>query len=100
MTTLDPTPIAPTATTPPKTLGILSLVFGIVAIVTGFQAAFGVAAVVLGILALRREPDSRGMAIAGIVTGAVTWVLIALGIALALFFLPLAGALPWLPWTD
>jgi nucleoside permease NupC len=82
---------------PVRTLGILSLVFGVAAIVTGFQLAFGVAAVVLGVLALRREPASRTLAIAGIVTGAVSWAGIVIGVGATLFFLPI-GLFLGLPW--
>lgn len=89
---------APAAVAPTRTLGILSLVFGVAAIVTGFQVMFGVAAVVLGILALQREPASRSFAIAGIVTGAISGIGIVLGIGAALFVAPFAlfFGLPWI----
>jgi hypothetical protein len=89
--TVGPTTALPTPTTPANTLGIVSLVLGITGIVTGLNPLLGIPAVVLGIMALRREPGSRGFAIAGIVTGAVTFVWVAIGVVATLFLLPLAG---------
>ena len=72
MTTTTPTPIAPaTAVAPVRTLGILSLVLGLVSLAFGLFFLVPIAAIVLGVLALRREPASKGMAIAGIVIGGV-----------------------------
>ena len=66
-----------------NTLGLLSMIFGIVSLpmlccfYTG--AAVGIAAVVLGILGLgkanRGEADNKGMSIAGIVCGSIAAVL-------------------------
>lgn len=76
-----------------KTLGLLALIFGIVGIVLGFLIPIiglllGIAAVVLGVMSRKREPAARGMALGGIVTGAVaivvsivSWILAALVIA-------------------
>lgn len=76
------TPLAPTPTvTAVRTLAIVGLCLGIASIVFGFNPAFGVAGLVLGILALRREPAGRSFAIAAIVTGSVSLV----GIVAALF---------------
>ena len=93
---------APAAAAPARTLGIVSLVLGIAAIVSGFQFVMGIAAVVLGVLALRQEPASKNLAIAGIVTGAVSgigifWGLAGLaGFAFLLPFAPLfAGDIFW-----
>lgn len=96
----EPTTAVPTPTTPANTLGIISLVLGITGIVTGLNPLLGIPAVVLGIMALRREPGSRGLAISGIVTGAFTFVWITIGVVATLFFLPLAGVFAWLPWID
>lgn len=56
----------------PQTLSILSLVFGVVGLIASVFAVgliFALAAVVLGHLALKREPAARSMAIAGLATG-------------------------------
>ena len=64
-----------------KGLSIASLCCGIAAFVgLGFFLLPQLAAVILGPLALRREPSGKGMAIAGLVLGY-------LGIALALLFI-------------
>ena len=56
----------------PKSLSIASMCCGIAALVGfGFFLLPQVAAVILGHLALRREPAGRGMAIAGLVMGYV-----------------------------
>lgn len=85
-------PTAPVAT-PVRTLGIVSLVLGIAAIVSGFQVVMGAAAIVLGILALKQEPASKNLALAGIITGAVSAIGLAwglLGLAGFAFLLPFA----------
>ena len=72
---------------PPESRGlsIASLCCGIAAFVgLGFFLLPQLAAVILGHLALRREPSGRGMAIAGLVLGY-------LGIALALLFFVLVA---------
>lgn len=56
----------------PQTLSILSVVFGVVGLIASVFAVgliFALAAVVLGHLALEREPAARSMAIAGLATG-------------------------------
>ncbi|MGR2753758.1 DUF4190 domain-containing protein [Agromyces arachidis] len=50
---------------------ISSLVLGLVSIVAGFTFVVPVAGLVLGILALKREPSARTMAIWGIVLNGV-----------------------------
>ena len=74
---------------------ISSLVLGLVSIVAGFTFVVPVAGLVLGILALKREPGARTMAIWGIVLNAVmlAGVVIA-GLAAAAFGLLL---LPFVP---
>jgi hypothetical protein len=96
MTTTAPA-LAPT-TTNDRVLGILSLVLGAASIVTGFQLLFAGAGLVLGIIALRKEQNSRGLAIGGIVTSAITLAGAALAALAVLAFVPLAlvaGALNW-----
>jgi len=69
----------------PKTLSIASMCCGIAALVGfGFFLLPQLAAVILGHLALRREPAGRGMAIAGLVMGYV-------GIAVTILVLVIFG---------
>jgi hypothetical protein len=69
----------------PKSLSIASMCCGIAALVGfGFFLLPQLAAVILGHLALRREPAGRGMAIAGLVMGYV-------GIAVTLLVLVIFG---------
>ena len=75
----------------PKGLSIASLCCGIAAFVgLGFFLLPQLAAVILGHMALKREPSGKGMAIAGLVLGYVgialallVFVLIAVGLAIA-----------------
>jgi hypothetical protein len=74
-------------------LAVAALVVGIIAVVTSFcviGALAGIIAVVLGVLGLqraRREPGEpqKGLAIAGIVTGAVAVVVAALAVSFFVF---------------
>jgi hypothetical protein len=95
MTITDPTPtIAPAATPAPiRTLGILSLVLGVASIVTGTGPIMGAAAIVLAVLALRQESASRGLAIAGLATGAVSVATVTLGFGAFLAAVPFFGFL-------
>lgn len=64
---------APTQAATGKGLAIASLVFGIIAFLTGLiyvGGVLGLLAVVFGIIALKKR-QGRGMAIAGIITGAL-----------------------------
>ncbi len=79
-----PPPYGTTAPTGsrPKGLAVASLVLGILGLLTFFfllGGLLGLIAVILGIVALgkikRGEADGRGMAIAGIITGAISLVL-------------------------
>ncbi len=57
-----------------STLSVLALVFGIMGLVFSFFLLGlipAIAGVILGHLALKREPHARGMAVAGLVTGYV-----------------------------
>jgi hypothetical protein len=79
--------------------GISSLVLGLVSILAGFTLVVPAGGLVLGILALKREPASRTMAIWGIVlngvmlAGAVLATLVAVAFGLAVLpFLPFAFA--------
>jgi len=85
---------APTATpvaTPTRALGIVALVLGILSIVSGFTVVLGAVAIVVAILALRQEPASRTLAIAGLVTGAVSVATITLSVTAFFTALPFLG---------
>ncbi|NHN45541.1 DUF4190 domain-containing protein [Chryseoglobus frigidaquae] len=72
---------------PASTLSVLALVLGIIGLVFSF-AAFGllpaIAGVILGHMALKREPHARGMAVAGLVCG---YVGIAISVLWGILFL-------------
>ncbi|WP_234407352.1 DUF4190 domain-containing protein [Microterricola viridarii] len=105
-TAAQPTAAQPTAPQPPAAsatptqwLSISSLVLGIGSIFAGWTFVMPVAGLVLGILALRREPASRTMAIWGVAVNGVVLLgglLAGLGallfglIALPFAFLPFA----------
>ena len=72
---------------PARTVGTVSLVLGLLSVIP-FGALAGVPAVVLGILALRREPRSRGRAWSGVVLGGLGTTVT---IALVLLFIYIAG---------
>ncbi|TFV98701.1 hypothetical protein [Orlajensenia leifsoniae] len=85
-------PLAPTALAveAARGLSISSLVIGIVSIAAGWTLVAPVAGLVLGVMALRREPAGRTLAIWGIVlnglmlAGVVVFTVIALVFGLAL----------------
>ena len=97
MTTTTPTPTPATPTTvavaPVRTLGILSLALGIASLAFGMMFVVPIAAIVLGVLALRSEPASKGMAIAGIVIGGVQLSALVLTGAALLAAIPFFGFL-------
>ena len=74
----------------PKGLSIASMCCGIAAFVgLGFFVLPQIAAVILGHLALKREPAGRGMAIAGLVMG---YVAIAITVVIIVIFAAVAGS--------
>lgn len=80
-----------------NTLGILSLVLGLVSIFAGWTFLAPIAGLVLGIMALSREPHNRTMAIWGIV---LNGVLLAGSVLLALLAIVAGIAfLPFLPFV-
>lgn len=85
------------AATPTQGLSISSLVLGVASFVFGFSFVVPAAGLILGIMALKREPQGKTLAVVGIVTSALNlgWVVLAaLGLAL---IIPFAGlALPWM----
>ena len=91
----EPDPYAPAApAAESRGLGTASLVLGLVSIVASSTFVVPIAGLVLGILALQREPASRTMAIWGIVLNGVMLagtVLAAFGaLAFGLAMLPFA----------
>lgn len=77
----------------PKTLSIASLCCGVAAFLGfGFFLLPQLAAVVLGHMALKREPSGRGMAIAGLVLGYVGIALAVLVIGLIVLGLALSSS--------
>ena len=97
MTTIPASTTAPETTTPSQTaqqtFGILSLITAIVSIVAGFVPIGSVVAIVLGAVALRREPASRKLATAGVIIGAVPLAIG--GLLLALVPFGVLAALSW-----
>ena len=99
MTTTAPdttttTPVAPVSAANDKAFSIASLVLGIGSVFMGFQPVVAIAGLVLGIMALRREPTGRGLALGGIITSAVSLAGLLIGaVAFAAFlpFLAIAG---------
>ena len=105
MTTTAPDTTVPTITTSTpvsatdnRAFGIASLVLGVGSIVMGFQPVVAIAGLVLGIMALRREPLGRGLAIGGIVTSAVSLAGLVVGAAAFLAFLPFLALGAWGGW--
>jgi hypothetical protein len=84
--TLPETSSTAPATTDQPIFSILALVFGITGIFTGTVFPLSIAAIVLGILALKRERKARTMATWGIVTGALPFAfgVLALGVLVPL----------------
>jgi len=75
-------------------MAIASLSLGIVSVVLlGYGFIAGIAAIVLGAIALKRGVRHRGKAIAGIIMGAASILLTFLTIGLLLLFLRLLGRL-------
>lgn len=72
---------------PSVVLGVISLVCGIIGIVCccfSFSIIISIAAVVLGIISLKNEPNAKTMAIIGIVCGAIGGVIGLLGLVTGL----------------
>lgn len=67
----------PTVRTGDQTFGILSLVVSIVSVIASFVPIGSIVAIILGGVALQREPASRKLATAGILIGAIPVALMA-----------------------
>jgi hypothetical protein len=81
------------APAPPTTLSITSFVLGLVSIFFGFVFLVPLAGLVLGILALKKEPTARGFAIAGIWINAVMLGLVVLFVILIVVLVAVFGAI-------
>ena len=92
----DQAPAYPAEPVPARssTLSVSSLVLGLVSIVAGWTFLVPIAGLVVGVLALGREPQARTLAIWGIVLNAVllagSLLLVLLALALGLLALPFA----------
>lgn len=90
---------APEAAAPKQWMSISSLVLGIVSIFAGWTFFMPIAGLVFGILALRKEPANRTMAIWGVVLNGVLLagsLLVALAALLfGLAFLPFLAFMPF-----
>ena len=88
--TTTPDPVSPVAA-PARTLSILSLIAACAAIPLGHIVVLPIAAIVLGFVARRREPEARTLSMWGIIVGFVLlfWWLAVWAFAAA-FWLPLA----------
>ena len=91
--TYDPLPAGPKPASP-QGMSIAALVLGALGILVGWSmlGAPSIAAIVLGHLALRREPAGRTLAITGLVLG---YVGVAIGLLVAIFVIA-AVVLPFL----
>lgn len=81
--TTTPTVTTPQTAADSQVLSILSLVSALSGILFGLVIPLSIIAIVLGILALSREPRGRTMAIWGIVVGALPGALGVLGVIVA-----------------
>ena len=64
---------------PPKGLSIASMVLALVSILAGFTFLVPIAALILGIIGLRKEPAGRGMALTGVILSSLillVWAII------------------------
>lgn len=93
MTTTPPaTPAASAA--PKRLLSILSLVAGLISLLCCGGLLFGAAGIILGVVARKREPEGKGLALAGIITGAIGAVTGTIAVVL------LSAGMISLPWTS
>lgn len=66
---------SPYAAPPPRGLSIASLIIGVASIVLGLTVLVPLVGLILGVMGLRREPEGRGFALAGIWINAVILLL-------------------------
>lgn len=88
------------APAPPRGLSIASLVIGLVSLLAGavVLVAPPIVGLVLGVVALKREPAGRGMALAGIWINAAALALLVLGAVLIVGLLAVGLSVPF--WFD
>lgn len=86
--------VPPPGQSPQNTIGLLGMIFGIVGLVLALCCAYagaatGITGVVLGILGMRKVTEgtatNRGMALAGIICGAIATVLAVINIILGVW---------------
>ena len=68
----------------PGSLALLSTIFGVISL-SGPGLFFGIPAIIMGAIALKRGQGERGLSITGIVTGIISTVLSFLFIGLIIF---------------
>ena len=92
-------PYSPAPQEGSQALSIVSLVLGIVAIVMAIAtcccygvpgAVFGIASIICGIIAIATKKPGKGMAIAGIITGAAS-ILVVIALVILILALGIAG---------
>jgi hypothetical protein len=71
---------APTVSTPASTsIPVIAVALGAGSLMTSLWF-FGIVAVILGIIGLRRYKENRGLSIAGIVTGVISTILLVISV--------------------
>ncbi len=81
------------ATQPDSPLAIISMVLGVTSLM-GPGLLLGLPAIVLAIIALRRNAGGKNLSIAGLVTGAISTILSLLFIAFVIFLIQWSGDHP------
>lgn len=66
------------------TLAIMSMVFGVVSL-TGPGLLLGIPAIIMGMIALKRNQGEKGLSLTGIITGSVSTLISLLFIGLVIF---------------
>jgi uncharacterized membrane protein len=84
-TTPTPVEAAPVAAPQQDTsLSTISMVLGVVSL-TGPGLVFGIPAIILASIALKKQQPNRGMSLAGLITGIISTVLSLIFIAIMIF---------------
>ncbi|HLR55924.1 MAG TPA: DUF4190 domain-containing protein [Actinomycetales bacterium] len=79
---------------PARGLSITSLVLGLVSVFFGFTFLVPLAALIFGLIALKKEPAGRGFALTGTIIGAVFMIFwIFMVIVFSSFFMAMVGSL-------
>lgn len=77
-------PVETVVVKPDNSLAIMSMVFGVVSL-SGPGLFFGIPAIIMGAIALRRKQGEKGLSITGIVTGIVSTLISLVFIGLLVF---------------